>query len=68
MIIATSTTNEVFTELGNVSSEAFSGVLPFLYLVIGIALAFFIVETITFWFSDYPERYARLEEKNRQKK
>ena len=63
MLIATST--QVFSELSTVSSSIFSDILPYLYVIIGIVLAFYIIETIRFWFSDYPERYNRLEKKDR---
>lgn len=68
MSVIIPTQTNALTEIGEVSSSAFSGILPYIYLICGIVLAFYIIETIKFWMSDYPERYNRLEEKERQKK
>lgn len=68
MSVIIPTQTNAFTEIGEVSSSAFSGILPYIYLICGIVLAFYIIETIRFWMSDYPERYNKLEEKERQKK
>jgi hypothetical protein len=67
MSIIIPTQSDAFSEIGSVSSDAFSGVLPYLYVVIGIALAFYIIQTIRFWMSDYPERYDKIQERERQK-
>ena len=64
MLIATST--NTFSELSTVSSSMFSSILPYLYVIIGIILAFYIIETIRFWFSDYPERYNKLEKEKEE--
>ena len=65
MSIIIPTQSNAFSEIGTVSSNAFSGILPYLYVVIGIFLAFYIIQSIRFWISDYPERYEKIE---RQKK
>lgn len=44
MLISTST--NTLQQIGLVSSDTFSSVLPFLYVIIGILLAFFIVSMI----------------------
>jgi len=67
MSIIIPTQTDAFSEIGSVSGDAFSGVLPYLYLICGIVLAFYIIETIKFCMSDYPERYDKLQEKERQK-
>jgi len=67
MSIIIPTQTDAFSAIGEVSSSAFSGVLPYIYLICGVALAFYIIETIKFWLSDYPERYNKLQEKERQK-
>ena len=62
-IIPTSTTT--LQDIGIVSSDAFSAILPFIYLIAGVVLAFYIVESIIFWTSDYPQRYTDLEKKGK---
>lgn len=61
------TATSTFSDISFVTSDMFSSILPYLYVVIGIVLAFFVVETIQFWMSDYPERYRELEKKDRLK-
>lgn len=62
MLIATTT--NVYNELGTVATSMFTDISTYLYIIIGIVLAFYIIETIRFWFySDYPGRYERLERK-----
>lgn len=63
MLIDTGTTT--YSELSTVANSVLSDILPYLYVIIGIVLAFYIIETIRFWFSDYPERYNRLEKKDK---
>jgi hypothetical protein len=63
MLIDTGTTT--YSELSTVANSLLSDILPYLYVIIGIVLAFYIIETIRFWFSDYPERYNRLERKDK---
>lgn len=64
MLIYTGTTT--YSELSTVANSVLSDILPYLYVIIGIVLAFYIIETIRFWFfSDYPERYNRLERKDK---
>ena len=63
MLIDTGTTT--YSELSTVANSLLSDILPYLYVIIGIVLAFYIIETIRFWFSDYPERYNRLERKEK---
>ena len=63
MLIDTGTTT--YSELSTVANSLLSDILPYLYIIIGIVLAFYIIETIRFWFSDYPERYNRLERKDK---
>jgi hypothetical protein len=63
MIIPTSTST--YSELSLVSGDMLSSILPYLYVIIGIVLAFYIIETVRFWISDYPERYTRLEDRKR---
>lgn len=63
MLIDTGTTT--YSELSTVANSVLSDILPYLYVIIGIVLAFYIIETIRFWFSDYPERYNRLERKDK---
>ena len=63
MLINTGTTT--YSELSTVANSLLSDILPYLYVIIGIVLAFYIIETIRFWFSDYPERYNRLERKDK---
>jgi hypothetical protein len=41
-----STSSNTLAEIGSVSSDTFSSILPFLYLIIGVLLAFFIVAMI----------------------
>jgi hypothetical protein len=65
LIIPTSTST--FPEIATVSQDMFSSILPYLYTIIGIVLAFYIIETIRFWMSDYPERYNRLEDIDRKR-
>lgn len=63
MLIDTGTTT--YSELSTVANSLLSDILPYLYVIMGIVLAFYIIETIRFWFSDYPERYNRLEKKDK---
>ena len=56
-----------YSELGTVSGNVFSSLLPYLYVICGIVMTFYIIETIKFWFSDYPERYEKLEKEKLQK-
>lgn len=44
MLISSST--NAYQQIGLVSTNIFTSILPFLYLVLGIILAFFIVELI----------------------
>lgn len=64
-LIPTSTTT--LQDLGTVSSDTFSSILPYLYLIAGILLAFYILENIRFWTSDYPQRYTDLEKRDRSR-
>jgi hypothetical protein len=63
MLIETGTST--YQELGTVAGSVLSDILPYLYVIIGIVLAFYIIETIRFWFSDYPDRYNRLNSKKK---
>lgn len=66
IIIPTSTST--LSNLSLVSQDMFASILPYLYVIVGIVLAFYIIETIRFWMSDYPERYSKLEERDRKRK
>ena len=65
LIIPTSTST--LSEIGTVSQDMFSTILPYLYVIIGIILAFYIIETIRFWMSDFPERYNKLDNIDRKR-
>lgn len=42
MLFATTTTTDLMAAVGGVSSPTFTAILPFLYVAIGIPLAFYI--------------------------
>lgn len=46
MLFATTSVASVLASLGEVSQDTFTGVLPYLYVAIGIPLAFYIVKKI----------------------
>lgn len=46
MLFATTTTSGLLAAVGEVSSDTFTAILPYLYVAIGIPLAFFIVRKI----------------------
>jgi hypothetical protein len=46
MLFSTTTTSGLLAAVGEVSSDTFTAVLPYLYVAIGIPLAFYIVKKI----------------------
>lgn len=46
MLFSGTTTSALMAAIGTVSSETFDNVLPFLYIAVGIPLAFYIVKKI----------------------
>jgi len=68
MLIATSTTNNIFSQFGTVSSSVFSSLSAWLYLLVGIMVAWFMVESLLLIFGDIMERNDKLKEKQKNKK
>jgi len=46
MLFATTTTSDLLASVGAVSTSTFSAILPYLYVAIGIPLAFYIGKKI----------------------
>ena len=46
MLFATTTVSNLLASIGEVSTETFSAVAPYLYIAIGLPLAFYIVKKI----------------------
>jgi hypothetical protein len=46
MLFATTTTADLLASVGEVSTDTFTAVLPYLYIAVGIPLAFYIVKKI----------------------
>jgi len=68
MLIATSTANNIFSQFGTVSSSVFSSLSAWLYLLVGIMVAWFMVESLLLIFGDIMERNVKLKEKQKNKK
>ena len=68
MLIATSTTNSVFSQFGTVSSSIFSSFQGWLFLIAGLMVAWFVIESIKLvFFSDIMKRNRELDERAEQK-
>lgn len=68
MLIATSTTNSVFSQFGTVSSSIFSSFQGWLFLIAGLMVAWFMVESIKLiFFSDVMKRNAEWEARQKKK-
>jgi hypothetical protein len=64
MLIATSTANNIFSQFGIVSTSVFSSASAWLYLIAGLFVAWFMIESIQLiFFSDYPRRAKELRKK-----
>jgi hypothetical protein len=46
MLFSTTTTSDLLAAIGDVSGDTFTAVLPYLYVAVGIPLAFYIVKKI----------------------
>lgn len=46
MLFSTTTTSDLMAAVGTVSSSTFTSILPYLYVAVGIPLAFYIVKKI----------------------
>ena len=58
------TASDLYSAIGTISSDIFSGLRPYLFVICGIFIAWYAIEEIRFWFfSDYPERARKLREK-----
>jgi len=63
MLIATSTTNNIFSQFGAVSSSIFSSFQGWLFLIAGLMVAWFVIESLLLIFGDTMKRNAKLEKK-----
>jgi len=68
MFLATSTVNNIFSQFGTVSSSVFSSFSAWLYLICGIMIAWFIIESLLLLFGDTMRRNAEWEERQKKKK
>lgn len=46
MLFASTTVGDLLASVGSVSSDVFTNILPYLYVAVGIPLAFYIVKKI----------------------
>lgn len=66
MFLATSTTNNIFSQFGTVSTSVFSSFSAWLYLILGILIAWFIIQKINNLFKDFIEKEKKFEKQTKE--
>lgn len=66
MLFSTSTTNNIFSQFGVISSSIFSSFSAWLYLVLGLLIAWYIIYKIYSLFKDFIEKEKKFEKQTKE--